>query len=118
MENRAEQLRILIQELDETGYDIRNMTEYHIYKYLTLKFKHLDFGCLFDRENAIYQLEIDYDLDGPTEYTEEQWEHVLENLWAEDEFMYIEDFLRVLLQKLHEDFPDVYNGLSVRPLNI
>lgn len=109
----------LKRTIETVGCDIRELSDFEISSYYNKKFKNLDFGDIFSKEYAEEQLNPDdfYDGDSSPYYTEEQWDKIVEYLFAANEYAYIEDFLRVLLQKVHDDFPELFEGISILPLN-
>lgn len=108
-------MELLLKRIEEKNFDIRELTEEEIGEYLYLKFKLLDFGTIFNKETAEEQLEADSN-DEPVTYTEQQWDNILENLFAMEEYDYIWNFLRIGLHKVHSNFPELYEGINVLPL--
>ncbi len=109
-----------LQAIESIGCDIRELSEYEIKLFYNKKYKMLDLGDVFSKEFAEEQLDKeDFFKNGSRwpEYTDEQWDHILENLWADDEYAYVEDLIRSCLTKVHNDFPVIYEGLRISPLN-
>ncbi len=108
-------MELLLKRIEEKNFDIRLLSEDEIREYLYLKFKQLDFGAIFNKESAEEQLEADSNDESVT-YTEEQWDNILENLFAMEEYDYMWNFLRIGLQQVHSAFPELYEGINVLPL--
>ncbi len=111
---RKEKLENLIDELEILNFDIRKMSDCQIRQYLQLKFKLLDFGlALLSKSDA----EEDH-LDNYKRYSDEQWDYILDNLFAENEYYHLECFFRSCLIKFHENNVDVLSNIKILPLAI
>jgi hypothetical protein len=107
----CEKLVQLESELKSLNYDIREMNKYQIFQYIILKYKLLDFGRVFlDKNDAECHLE-----DGGV-YTDKQWEYILENLEAINEYYYLECFFRSCLINFHDKNKNILSSLEVLSL--
>ena len=98
-------------ELKSLNYDIREMNKYQITQYLLLKYKLLNFGGVFlDKNDAECHLE-----DGGV-YTDNQWDYILENLEAINEYYFLECFFRSCLMNFHSKNNNILSNLEVLPL--
>lgn len=109
---KKEKLGNLIDELEILNFDIRKMRDCQIRQYLQLKFKLLDFGSAFLSKS---DAEEDH-LDNDKQYSNEQWDYILDNLFAEKEYYHLECFFRSCLIKFHENNVEVLSNIKILPL--
>ena len=93
-----EKLVQLESELKSLNYDIREMNKYQITQYLLLKY---DAECHLE--------------DGGV-YTDNQWDYILENLEAINEYYFLECFFRSCLLNFHAKNNNILSNLEVLPL--
>jgi hypothetical protein len=108
---KSEKIVQLEFELKSLNYDIRDMNKYQIIKYLTLKYKLLDFGSVF-----LEKIDAECHLEDGGVYTDKQWDYILENLEANKEYYYLECFFRLCLINFHDENNDILSSLKVLPL--
>ena len=111
---RKEKSDNLIDELEILNFDIRKMRDCQISQYLQLKFKLLNFGSAFLSKS---DAEEDH-LDNDKRYSDEQWDYILDNLFAEKEYYHLECFFRSCLIKFHVNNIGVFSNIKIMPLAI
>ena len=111
---RKEKSDNLIDELEILNFDIRKMRDCQIRQYLQLKFKLLNFGSAFLSKS---DAEEDH-LDNDKRYSDEQWDYILDNLFAEKEYYHLECFFRSCLIKFHVNNIGVLSNIKIMPLAI
>lgn len=111
--NRIEKFEKLIDELESINFDVREMDENQIKQYLLLKYKLLDFGLVFLNKN---DAEEDH-LENGSQYSDNQWDYILENLFAEKEYYYLECFFRSCLINFHKVNFEVFPNIKVSSIS-
>ena len=99
---------------------LKNLTEEEIYAYLVKKYKHLDFGLVFNKssiEEDVLCIEgEEHDYNGVT-LTVEQWQVIVNETFIDEEYEILFGFLRKSIKSVIRRNSELFRGISLRHID-
>ena len=100
--------------------NLENLTEVQIYDYLIKKFKHLDFGLVFNKssieEDVLCKEGEEHHCYG-VRITDEQWQVILDETYIDEEYEILFGFLRKSIKSVIRRNSELFRGISLRHID-